>query len=62
MKANTKIALQSWKPTFSFLDHYFQSISFLKFELFYFLNDFDLIPKLRARLKYYLSSDNKFEL
>ena len=34
MKEKTKLALQSWKPTFLFSEPYLQAF-FLNFELFY---------------------------
>ena len=61
MKAKTKFALQSCKPSFFHLRTIFSGSFILKFELSYLLNGFDLIPKLRARPKYHPSSDNKFE-
>ena len=62
MKAKTKLAFQSLKPTLLFSELYFQAIyldHILNCHITYTIKAFDLIPKLRARPKLQLSSGTK---
>ena len=58
-KANTKLALHSWKPTYLLIEQRILILS-LKSHISQTVRDFDLMPKLRARPKYQLSSVNRF--